>query len=386
VRFLHTGDWHVGKTMRGLSRAEEHRAVLREIAAMAAEEELDAVLVAGDLFDTAAPTAESEQIVYQALLALAGTGAHVVVVSGNHDNERRLQAVAPLLELGQVTVAASFRRPDDGGVVEIRSRDGRQRAQVALLPFLSQRWVVRADELMTTAADEQAQAYGERMRHLIGALTVGFTPDTVNLVVAHLFALGGLLGGGEREAQTIFDYGVSATAFPPTAQYVALGHLHRSQVIAGPCPIRYAGSPLQLDFGETNDRKSVMILEAHPRRPVEAQERLLTSGRRLRTLDGSLDDVLAQAGATGDDYLRVRLREVPRVGLAEEVREGLPHCVDVQVVRPDADATAHPTASAADRAGLGPTALFRQYLVETRGGVDEALLALFGELLEEHVS
>ncbi len=205
-------------------------------------------------------------------------------------------------------------------------------------------------------------------------------------MVAHLFALGGLLGGGEREAQTIFDYGVSATAFPPTAQYVALGHLHRSQVIAGPCPIRYAGSPLQLDFGETSDRKSVMILEAQPGRPVEAQERPLASGRRLRTLDGALVDVLAQAGTTGDDYLRVRLRELPRVGLAEEVRAALPHCVDVQVIRPDADEAGHARGgSPADRGGLGPTALFRQYLVESRGGVDEALLALFGELLEEHV-
>ncbi len=105
----------------------------------------------------------------------------------------------------------------------------------------------------------------------------------------------------------------------------------------------------------------------------------------MRTLDGSLAEVLAQAGTTGDDYLRVRLREVPRVGLAEEVREGLPHCVDVQVIRPDADPTARPEGPAVDRVGLGPTALFRQYLVETRGGVDEALLALFGQLLDEHV-
>ena len=94
MRFLHTGDWHVGKTLRGRSRADEHRAVLAEIAAIAEAEQVDAVLVAGDLFDSAAPTAETEQIVYHALLALARTGAHVVVVSGNHDNERRLQAVA----------------------------------------------------------------------------------------------------------------------------------------------------------------------------------------------------------------------------------------------------------------------------------------------------
>ena len=212
MRFLHTGDWHVGKAMRGRSRADEHRAVLAEVAALAEAEQVDAVLVAGDLFDTAAPSAESEQIVYEALLALARTGAHVVVVSGNHDNERRLQAVAPVLELGRVTVAASFRRPEDGGVVEVPARDGAERARVALLPFLSQRWVVRADELMATAADQQAQSYGERMRLLVQALTAGFHADAVNVVIAHLFAMGGVLGGGEREAQTILDYAVSATS------------------------------------------------------------------------------------------------------------------------------------------------------------------------------
>ena len=215
---------------------------------------------------------------------------------------------------------------------------------MALLPFLSQRWVVRADELMATAADQQAQAYGERMRLLIQALTAGFQADTVNVVVAHLFAMGGVLGGGEREAQTILDYAVSATAFPADAQYVALGHLHRSQVIAGPCPIRYAGSPLQLDFGETADRKSVLVAEAHPGRPVELREHLLTAGRRLRTLEGTLEEVLAQAGTTGDDYLRVRLREAPRVGLAEAVRECFADCVDVQVLRPGPPGAAPPTA------------------------------------------
>jgi len=389
MRFLHTGDWHVGKALRGRSRADEHRAVLAEVAAMAEAEQVDAVLVAGDLFDTAAPSAESEQIVYEALLALARTGAHVVVVSGNHDNERRLQAVAPLLELGRVTVAASFRRPADGGVIDVPSRDGAERARVALLPFLSQRWVVRADELMATAADQQAQAYGERMRLLIQALTAGFQADAVNVVIAHLFAMGGVLGGGEREAQTILDYAVSATAFPANAQYVALGHLHRSQVIAGPCPIRYAGSPLQLDFGETADRKSVLVAEAHPGRPVELREHPLTAGRRLRTLEGTLEEVLAQAGSTGDDYLRVRLREAPRVGLAEAVRERFADCVDVQVLRPGPPgaATAHGSDSGAGAGVDGhrgePAALFRQYLAATRGEVDEALAGLFAELVEE---
>ena len=169
---------------------------------------------------------------------------------------------------------------------------------------------------------------------------------------------------------------------------MALGHLHRSQVIAGPCPIRYAGSPLQLDFGETADRKSVLLLEARPGRPVEVDERPLASGRRLRTLDGTLADVLAHAGTTGDEFLRIRLRESPRVGLAEDVRDAFPECVDVQVIRPEADpdAGAATDPSPSERTGLEPAALFADYLAQTRGSVDEALLALFTELVEEQVS
>jgi exonuclease SbcD len=159
-------------------------------------------------------------------------------------------------------------------------------------------------------------------------------------------------------------------------------------VIAGPCPIRYAGSPLQLDFGETADRKSVLVAEAHPGRPVELHEHLLTAGRRLRTLEGTLEEVLAQAGTTGDDYLRVRLREAPRVGLAEAVRECFADCVDVQVLRPDPPGAAAGRADGATGAGVDghrgePAALFRRYLAATRGEVDEALAGLFAELVEE---
>ena len=146
---------------------------------------------------------------------------------------------------------------------------------------------------------------------------------------------------------------------------------------------------MQLDFGETADRKSVLVAEAHPGRPVELQEHLLTAGRRLRTLEGTLEEVLAQAGTTGDDYLRVRLREAPRVGLAEAVRERFTDCVDVQVLRPEspgaatADGSGGATGAGADGHRGEPSALFRRYLAATRGEVDEALAGLFSELVEE---
>ena len=111
------------------------------------------------------------------------------------------------------------------------------------------------------------------------------------------------------------------------------------------------------------------------------REHPLRAGRRLRDLEGSLADVLAQAGSTGDDYLRVRLHEVPRVGLADEVREQLPDCVDVQILRPEPDAVS--PAATSDRRVGEPAELFRAYLEETVGGADEAVVALFRELLEE---
>ncbi|MGH2475553.1 MAG: metallophosphoesterase family protein, partial [Candidatus Limnocylindrales bacterium] len=146
MRVLHTSDWHVGKALRGRSRATEHEAVLGEIAGIARREAVDLVIVAGDLFDSATPSPEAERIVYRGLLDLAAGDRPVIVVAGNHDSAQRLGAVAPLSEASGIHVAAAVRPPDDGGVVDIAA--GGERAQVALLPFPSQRYVVAADLLL----------------------------------------------------------------------------------------------------------------------------------------------------------------------------------------------------------------------------------------------
>lgn len=378
MKLLHTSDWHVGKTLRGRSRAEEHEAVLAEMAVVAAEEQVDLVVVAGDLFDTAAPTPESERIVYRALLDLAATGATVVLVAGNHDNERRLAAVVPLLSLGRIVARPTFAPAGEGGVVEVKTAAG-ELCRVALLPFLSQRYVVRAEELMAGHADEHALRYAERVRRIVGSLTAGFTADTVNLVVAHLMVEGGSAGGGERAAHTVMDYWVSSAAFPASAHYVALGHLHRTQRIAGPSPIWYSGSPLQLDFGETDDQKCVVVVEAEVGAPATVRPVPLRAGRRLRTLRGTLADLAPISGATGLDYLRVHVQEPVRPGLADEVRELFPEVVDVVVEVPERLA---PAAARAERAGRAPRDLFAEYLSERRAS-DERLLDLFDELLEE---
>ncbi|HEY3139795.1 MAG TPA: exonuclease SbcCD subunit D [Acidimicrobiales bacterium] len=381
MRLLHTSDWHVGKAIRGRSRAAEHEAVLVEIAEIADRTSVDLVVVAGDLFDTAAPSAESERIVYQALVRLAAGGRPVVVVAGNHDSAARLGAVALLSAASGIHVASAIRAPDDGGVLEL-DVDG-EKALVALLPFPSQRYVVTADVLMGTADASDATAhYRDRVTRIIGAVTQGFSAGTVNLLVAHLTVVGGALGGGERGAHTIFDYWVPATAFPSAAQYVALGHLHRAQRLDGPAPLHYCGSPLQLDFSETSNQPSVNLIEVKAGLPAKVDAVPLQSGVRLRTLRGTLDQLRAHVD-TSTDHLQLVLDEPPRVGLADEARELFPTAVEVVLAgRDPAVSDKDESAAPSDRLRRTPHDLFADYLNEAEAG-DERVLALFDQLADE---
>jgi exonuclease SbcD len=380
VKLLHTSDWHVGKAIRGHSRAGEHRAVLADIADVAETEAVDLVLVAGDLFDTAAPTAESERIVYDALLRLAEV-APVLLIAGNHDSARRLDAVARLLALGRITVAATPRAPADGGVTSLELAG--TPVQVALLPFVSQRAIVRADALMDTEAFRNAQTYSQRMRVVIAALTAGFSADSVNVLLAHAFVIGGVTGGGERPAHVVDEYAISAVDLPVTASYVALGHLHRAQAISGATSIHYCGSPLQLDFGERSDAKQVNIVDVEPGLPAKVKPVLLTSGDRLLTLTGTVAQLagLASSGDLPDGaWIRAVVTEQSRAGLADEVRDALgERVVDVRLDAPDD--RRRPRRSV-DRATRTPAQQFAAYLDE-RDVDDPRLQRAFEQLFDE---
>lgn len=376
MKLLHTSDWHVGKSLRGHSRAPEHRAVLAEVASIADEERVDVVLVAGDLFETSAPTPESEEIVIEALLALASSGRRLALVAGNHDHPRRLRALSPLLDRIGVHVVAEPARPGDGGLLSLEA--GGELLRLAMVPFISQRGIVRAEQLLTGAADQRAVTYSDRVRQVVAALCDGFEEGTVNVVLAHLMVEGGGAGGGERPAQIVFDYWVPSAAFPPSAQYVALGHLHRPQSIPGACPIRYSGSPLHLDFGEVSSPKSVAIIEATPGSPAATRLVELGAGRTLRTIEGPVEELREMAGSTGDDWLRVRVRGKNRAGLSDEIREWFPWAVDVQVIQAERDREREPRPK---RSGRAPGELFDEYL--TSDGIeDPRAVALFEELLE----
>jgi DNA repair protein SbcD/Mre11 len=385
MRFLHTADWHVGKVLKGQSRHEEHVAVLRALVELADAEDVDAVVIPGDLFDTATPNPAAQALVVETLLSLRQDERQVFALAGNHDNSHLLDAVyRPLLgELG-IHLLGMPKRPDAGGTVTFTARGG-ETVNVGVLPFLSHRYAVRAAEVLLHETAEHTLDYSRRVADIIAALSAGFRPDAVNIVMAHGTLLGGRRGGGEREVQTSLDYELPATVFPASAHYAALGHLHRQQDIAGPCPIAYSGSPLAIDFGEETNEPVALVVTVTPDSRAATRAVPVAGGRPLRTLRGTLDEVLAVGEATGDSWLRVVLAEPARAGLSEVVREKLPNALEVGLdeahrVRPGRERSDRPA-----RIGRSPQQLFADYLAD-RSVNDPRLEAMFGRLLDELTS
>lgn len=372
VKILHTSDWHVGRRIRGRDRSVEHRAVLAEISGIADGEGVDLTVISGDVFDTGSPTPTSEQIVFEALGNLAST-APVLVVAGNHDNPRRLDAIAPFLEMANITVVGAPAGPDGGGVARFEDLG----VVVGLLPFVSQRSIVKAVDLMGSDPDHHAAKYEDRVKMLVETLTADMTTDTVNILVSHLTVHGADLGGGERRAH-IFGYAVPTSVFPSHLSYVALGHLHRQQKMPHAGAVWYSGSPLQLDFGEGNDRKGVLVVKASPGQPSKVESIPLDAGMRLVVRRGSLEEVIAQGPVADDEYVRVVLEEKSRVGLADDVRSGIGDVVEIalQTLEQPAEREVTP------RRDMEPVAAFAAYLGQ-KGVEDKRLEDLFAELLAE---
>jgi exonuclease SbcD len=382
VKFLHTADWHVGKTLRGRDRLDEQRAVLGEIADLAEAHQVDAVLVAGDVYDLSAPSAPAQQLVVQALLRMRRAGAEVIVIAGNHDHGPTFEAYRPLMGVAGITLAGTVRSPDRGGVVRFTARSDGAQTQVAVVPFLSQRYAVRAAEIVANTPSENVRAYDEQVRQVIASLTSGFGADTVNLVMSHITCVGGTFGGGERSAQSIFEYSVPASIYPVSAHYVALGHLHRRQSLPAPAPVHYSGAPLAVDFGEQDNASVVCLVEAAPGVPARISDIPVTAGRRLRTVHGTLAELEARAGVYGDDYLRVYLREPTRAGLRDDAVEILPNALEVRIDPEFAPPQEKRISAGEARTARTPGQLFADYCA-TRDVSDPRVAALFGELHDE---
>lgn len=380
MRFLHTGDWHIGKGLHGRSRLDEQEKVVREVLDIAGREKIDCLLFAGDLYDSLAPPPDAERLVYHFLGELAGRRIPAVFIGGNHDHPQRLAAVRPVLDQLRITVRPQVLKPEKGGVVEMEAAG--HRARIALLPWVWAAKLTPAEDALGPQ-DKLAEHYLTRVTGMIEQLTAGFTPDAVNILLGHLYvAQAELSPGAERAVCTTHGYAVPAQAFPGSASYVALGHLHRPQEIAAPGPLFYCGSPLQLDFGEQGQSKRVVIIDALPGVKAKIESIPITCGRVLSDVSGTLAELEKRADELRGDLLRVTVKlPKPQLGVADKVREFLPDAVRVTVELPQTGTAQTETDV---REQLNPRALFARYYHDANNGeAPEPLLNAFDELYEE---
>jgi DNA repair protein SbcD/Mre11 len=372
MRFLHTADWHLGKSLRGRSRLDEQQRCLDEVLDIATREKVDTLLMAGDLFDTHAPTAEAERIAYQFFAELLGRRIKAVVIAGNHDHPRRIQALGPLVEKLGIRFC-HFVGPDS--VFEMDD------ARIAVLPWVPEHKLVDAESLMGATADRAAE-YSDRMSLIVDQLCAGFTGDRANILVGHLFIFGAEALGAERAIHVTRPYALAAQRFPATASYIALGHLHKPQEIAAPSPLVYSGSLLQLDFGEEGQNKRVTIVDAKPGRKARIDSIPITAGRRLHSVKGTLKELKADAHKlVNGDWLRVTvLLDKYATGIADQVREFLPEALDIRLEVP-ALAAGEP----ASQVNLSPQELFRKFCEQKLGGTPpDDLVRAFEESYAAH--
>ena len=271
LKLLHTSDWHIGRTLYGRKRYEEFEAFLTWLAETIQQNEIDALLVAGDVFDTSAPSNRAQELYYRFLCRVAASSCrHVVVVAGNHDSPSFLNAPKELLKALDVhVVGSSTESPEDEVLVLCNEQDAPELI-VCAVPYLRDR-DIRVAEAGESVEDKERKliegirthyaavaALAEQKREELGA-------DIPIVGTGHLFTAGGQTvdGDGVRELYVGSLAHVTAGIFPACFNYLALGHLHIPQEVNGSKTIRYSGSPLPMGFGEAKQQKSVCQVEFH---------------------------------------------------------------------------------------------------------------------------
>jgi exonuclease SbcD len=377
MRMLHTSDWHVGKPLRGRSRLDEQEAVKQQILEIIRDEKVGCVLVSGDLFDSQAPSPDAERLVYNFFAELLARDIPAVVIGGNHDHPKRLAALRKLLDQLKIYIRPEPVRPDCGGVIELTTKG--ECVRIAVLPFVPEKKIVDICKMMAPE-DTWYTEYAERIAQMCQKLSESFSSKNVNVLLAHLFVSGAETSGTERAIHVAQPYAVSPQRLPATAHYIALGHLHRPQQVAAPSPCQYAGSPLQLDFGEQGQEKRVVIVDARPGKPAQIKSVVLSSGRRLRDISGTIEELEAQAQAFGDDFLRVTVKvAAPVLGIASRIRELLPDALDIQMDYPRSESPEKPEVG-----HMSPQGAFNEFYKAAHGAAPpEQLTRIFQELYDE---
>ena len=327
MRLLHTSDWHIGRSLHGADLLREQEEVLSGLAGVVVAESVDVVVVAGDVYDRAVPSADATGVLDRVVGRLLRAGAAVVLTPGNHDSARRLGTFSGLLSVAGLHVRATTAGLDE----PVLLRDEHGEVAVYGLPYLEPE--IARHELggggreNSTARTHEAvltEAMDRVRRDLF------LRPDTRSVVLAHAFVGGGVPSDSERD---ICVGGVDLVPAPvfDGVDYVALGHLHRPQTITP--RLRYSGSPLAYSFGEAGQDKQVWLVDLDATGLAGVRALALPTPRPLTVLTGTLDELLADPAhaAVEEHFVSARLTDAVRpADPMRQLQARFPHCVHLE--------------------------------------------------------
>lgn len=313
MRFLHLSDLHIGKRLNEFSLLEDQAYILGQILEITKSEQPDGVLIAGDVYDKAAPSAEAVGLFDDFLTRLSRSGTAVFLISGNHDSPERIAYGSRILDRCRIYLSPLY----EGKTEPVILKDEIGEVAVYLLPFL------KPAMLRRFWPEEEIGSYTDALRLAVGAMDIGSSRR--NILVAHQFVTGA--SRCESEEVTIGGLdNVDASVFA-AFDYVALGHIHSPQSIGE--TIRYCGTPLKYSFSEAGQEKSVTVVELSEKGSLQLRKIPLKPLHDLRELRGRYEELTTRSfyeGTPTEDYLHIVLTDEEDVlGAAEKLRTIYPN-------------------------------------------------------------
>lgn len=303
MKVLHTADWHIGKILHKQPLKKELENFFTWLLSIISSESVDVLLVSGDVFDLANPSSKDRQLYYNFLSQLSKSNLHVVITGGNHDSINLLDAPKEILESLSISVIGGAKENIIDELIPIKSKEGNIELVVAAVPFL------RDKDLRNKNTDQVYKDRTEAVREGIknhyeqlANICASEYKTIPTIAMGHLYAKGSLTSDSEREIQIGNTAAVESSIFSPIFDYVALGHIHRPQVIGKNENIRYSGSPIALSFSEKEDKKMVLLLDLQTKKEVKVKPIMVPRFRELQKFKGTYKQVEEKLKNYHPDY------------------------------------------------------------------------------------
>ena len=297
MKVLHTADWHLGKKLEQYERTDEHQDFLNWLINCLTAQCIDVLIIAGDIFDTGNPSNTSLEQYYRFLRSVKNTCCReVIIIGGNHDSISTLNAPKQLLKYFNVHVIGGVPEMIEEQIIEIKNDTGEIELVICAVPFLRDR-DIRLSVMGETSEEREIrikQGIKDHYHRFIEKIVGYKAGDIPVIATGHLYAAGASTSESEKDIHVGNLGQVHGDQFPIEFNYIALGHLHRPQVVNKLEHIRYSGSPIPLSFSENEDRKQVVILEFNGGQLTELMEMTVPANRRLLRIKGTLESVKSQ--------------------------------------------------------------------------------------------